>query len=113
MDTSLAGRKHRTEFTLGPHRWLRILDKVLLTILFIGLGVVFLIPFYWMVISSIRSPERIFADCRRTASRQLLLRRLKELDLLEKEAAAGSDDETLIKCQQERMEINQKLKKKL
>ena len=64
MDTSLAGRKHATEFTLGPHRWLRNLDKVLLTILFIGLGIVFLIPFYWMVISSIRSPERIFADAR-------------------------------------------------
>jgi ABC-type glycerol-3-phosphate transport system permease component len=62
MDASLAGRERASEFTIGSHRWQRIMGKVALTTLFIGLGIVFLIPFYWMVISSIRSPERIFAD---------------------------------------------------
>jgi ABC-type glycerol-3-phosphate transport system permease component len=62
MDASLARREHAAEFTLGPHRWQRTLSKVVLTTLFIVLGIAFLIPFYWMVISSVRSPERIFAD---------------------------------------------------
>lgn len=62
MDASLARREQASEFAIGAHRWQRILGKVVLTTLFIGLGVAFLIPFYWMVLSSIRSPERIFAD---------------------------------------------------
>jgi ABC-type glycerol-3-phosphate transport system permease component len=62
MDASLARREQATEFALGPHRWQRTLSQVILTLLFIGLGIAFLIPFYWMILSSIRSPERIFAD---------------------------------------------------
>ncbi|MCL4297566.1 MAG: carbohydrate ABC transporter permease [Anaerolineae bacterium] len=62
MDASLARREQAAEFALGPQRWQRSLGKTALTILFIGLGVVFLIPFYWMIVSSLRSPERIFAD---------------------------------------------------
>jgi ABC-type glycerol-3-phosphate transport system permease component len=62
MDASLARREQAPSLTIGSARWQRTLSKVVLTILFIGLGVVFIIPFYWMVISSIRSPERIFAD---------------------------------------------------
>ncbi|MBI1877887.1 MAG: carbohydrate ABC transporter permease [Chloroflexi bacterium] len=62
MDASLARREHATPLTIGPGRWQRTLSKVVLTTLFIGLGIAFLVPFYWMVLSSIRSPERIFAD---------------------------------------------------
>jgi len=62
MDASLARREQAAELTIGPDRWQRTLSKTVLTIMFIGLGIAFLIPFYWMVISSIRSPERIFAD---------------------------------------------------
>jgi ABC-type glycerol-3-phosphate transport system permease component len=62
MDASLARRTQAGEVTIGSHRWQRRLSKIVLTVLFIGLGIVFLIPFYWMIISSIRSPERIFAD---------------------------------------------------
>ncbi|HEX9923923.1 MAG TPA: carbohydrate ABC transporter permease [Anaerolineae bacterium] len=62
MDASLARREQITELTIGSHRWQRTLGKVILTTVFIALGIAFIIPFYWMVISSIRSPERIFAD---------------------------------------------------
>jgi ABC-type glycerol-3-phosphate transport system permease component len=62
MDASLARRERANEVAIGAHRWQRTLGKVVLTTLFIGLGIAFLIPFYWMVLSSTRSPERIFAD---------------------------------------------------
>lgn len=64
MDASLTHPKHTAEFTVSPHRWQRSLARAILTVLFIGLGIAFLIPFYWMVVSSLRSPERIFADSR-------------------------------------------------
>jgi ABC-type glycerol-3-phosphate transport system permease component len=62
MDATLVRREQASEFAIGGPRWQRSLGKVVLTTLFIGLGILFLIPFYWMVLSSIRSPERIFAD---------------------------------------------------
>ena len=62
MDASLTRRKQATELTLSPHHWQRSLGRGVLTILFIGLGIAFLVPFYWMIVSSLRSPERIFAD---------------------------------------------------
>ena len=58
-------------------------------------------------------PERIFADCRKAVTNHQLLSRLKELDHLQRVAEEHNDDEALMKCQQERIEINQKLKKKL
>jgi len=58
-------------------------------------------------------PEKIFADCRRAVANSLLVRRLKELDRLQKDAEERRDDLALVKFQQERIEINQKLKKKL
>lgn len=58
-------------------------------------------------------PEKIFADCRRAVANNLLLGRLKALDQLQKAAEENNDDSALVKCQQERVEINQKLKKKL
>ena len=61
MDAGLS-RDHASEFAIGPQRWRRNISKFIFTVLFIGLGAAFLIPFYWMVISSIRSPDRIFAD---------------------------------------------------
>lgn len=62
MDASLARHEQTNEPGIGAYRWQRILSKITLTTLFIGLGIAFLIPFYWMVLSSLRSPERIFAD---------------------------------------------------
>ena len=59
------------------------------------------------------NPEKILADCRRAVSNYLMRQRLKEIDLLEKDAHSAGDDSALMKCQRERMEINQKLKKKL
>jgi DNA primase len=58
-------------------------------------------------------PERIFADCRRAVVNGQMMSRLKELDRLQREAEERNDDVALMKCQQERIEINQKLKKKL
>jgi DNA primase len=58
-------------------------------------------------------PEKIFADCRRAVSSYLLRQRLKEIDQLEEAAHRSSDEAALVKCQRERIEINQKLKKKL
>ncbi|MCK6627445.1 MAG: carbohydrate ABC transporter permease [Anaerolineae bacterium] len=62
MDASLAHREQAAQLTIGPGRWQRTLSQVVLTLLFLVAGIVFLIPFYWMILSSIRSPERIFAD---------------------------------------------------
>jgi DNA primase len=59
------------------------------------------------------NPEKIFADCRRAASHYVLRVRLKEIGILEEEAQRDNDDAALVKCQRERIEINQKLKKKL
>ncbi|MGW8312107.1 MAG: DNA primase [Desulfuromonadales bacterium] len=59
------------------------------------------------------NPEKIFIDCRRAVSHYLLRQKLKEIDQLEREALSSNDEAALIKCQRERMEINQKLKKKL
>jgi DNA primase len=59
------------------------------------------------------NPEKIFADCHVAVSYFVLKQRRKEIDRLEEEAQRNNDDVTLMKCQRERMEINQKLKKKL
>jgi DNA primase len=59
------------------------------------------------------NPEKIFADCRRAAAHYTLRQRLKEISLLEERAQQENDEDALVKCQRERMEINQKLKKKL
>jgi DNA primase len=57
--------------------------------------------------------EKIFTDCRRAASNYTLKRRLKEIARLEEEARNNNDDVGLKSFLRERMEINQKLKKKL
>ncbi len=57
--------------------------------------------------------EKIFTDCRRAAGNYALKRRLKEIGRLEEEARNNNDDIGLTEYLRERMEINQKLKKKL
>jgi hypothetical protein len=59
------------------------------------------------------NPEKIFTDCRRAVSHSVLKQQLKEIDRREQVALSNNDDAALVKCQRERMEINQKLKKKL
>ena len=59
------------------------------------------------------NPEKIFADCHVAVSYFALKQRRKEIDRLEEEAQRNNDEVALMKCQRERMEINQKLKKKL
>ncbi|MGK2908030.1 MAG: DNA primase [Desulfuromonadales bacterium] len=59
------------------------------------------------------NPEKIFADCHVAVSHFVLKQRRKEIDRLEEEAQHNNDEAALMKCQRERMEINQKLKKKL
>jgi len=59
------------------------------------------------------NPEKILSDCRRSVSNYLLKQRLREVCRLEEEALSNNDEATLMQCQRERMEINQKLKKKL
>jgi DNA primase len=59
------------------------------------------------------NPEQIFDGCRQAAYRYTLKQRLNEISRLEKEAEDHGDDAALMNCQRERMEINQKLKKKL
>jgi DNA primase len=59
------------------------------------------------------NPEKIFADCHVAVSYFVLKQRRKEIDRLEEEAQRNNDEAALMKCQRERMEINQKLKKKL
>jgi len=59
------------------------------------------------------NPEKIFFDCRRAVSYYLLRQKLKEIDQRERAALHSGDEAALTKCQRERMEINQKLKKKL
>jgi DNA primase len=57
--------------------------------------------------------DKIFIDCRRAASNYALKRRLKEISSLEEKARNNNDEAGLMKYLRERMEINQKLKKKL
>lgn len=57
--------------------------------------------------------EKIFTDCRRAAGNHALRRRLTEIGRLEEEARNNNDEAGLRKYLRERMEINQKLKKKL
>jgi DNA primase len=59
------------------------------------------------------NPEKIFNDCRRAVSNAVLRQRLKKLDRFEQDAQGANDEAALMKCQRERIEINQKLKKKL
>lgn len=59
------------------------------------------------------NPEKIFTDCRVATSHFLLRQRRKEIDRLEEEAQRNNDEAALMQCQRERMDINQKLKKKL
>jgi ABC-type glycerol-3-phosphate transport system permease component len=40
----------------------RILTKVVVTVFFVFLATLFFIPFYWMIISSLRPPELIFVE---------------------------------------------------
>jgi DNA primase len=58
-------------------------------------------------------PEKIFLDCRRAVTNDLLKQRLKEISRLEDEAQSSKDDALLTQYLRERTEINQKLKKKL
>lgn len=57
--------------------------------------------------------DKIFTDCRLAASNYALKRRLKEIVSLEEEARNNNDEAGLMGYLRERMEINQKLKKKL
>jgi len=59
------------------------------------------------------NPELILSDCRRAVSNYLLKQRLKEVGQLEEDAQSNNDEAALERYQRERMEINQKLKKKL
>lgn len=59
------------------------------------------------------NPERILEDCRRAVSHALLRQRLQEVGQLEEAARQSHDEVILMACQRERLEINQKLKKKL
>jgi DNA primase len=59
------------------------------------------------------NPEKIFADCRKAVANVVLKQRLQEIRQIEEEARHNQDDATLEKCLRERIEINQKLKKKL
>jgi ABC-type glycerol-3-phosphate transport system permease component len=62
MDTSIARMEPVSEVVVGANRWQRTLGKVAMTTLFAILGLIFFIPFYWMVISSLREPQQIFAE---------------------------------------------------
>ena len=59
------------------------------------------------------NPEKIFEDCRQAVARTLLRQRLQEIHRLEDEARENNDEEALLNCLRERIEINKKLKKKL
>ena len=59
------------------------------------------------------NPEKIFTDCRRAVSNYVLKQRLKEIRRLEEEAQNNDDETALMQYLRERIEINQKLKKKL
>jgi len=59
------------------------------------------------------NPEKIFTDCRRAVSNYVLKQRLKEIRRLEEEAQSNDDETVLMQYLRERIEINQKLKKKL
>jgi DNA primase len=59
------------------------------------------------------NPEKILSDCRRAVSNYLLKQRLKEVGRLEEEAQNNNDEAALMQYLRERIEINQKLKKKL
>lgn len=62
MDTSIARMEPVSEIAVGTNRWQRTLGKMVMTTLFAMLGLIFFIPFYWMVISSLREPHQIFAE---------------------------------------------------
>ena len=62
MDTSIARMEPVSEVVVGANRWQRTLGKVVMTTLFAILGLIFFIPFYWMIISSLREPQQIFAE---------------------------------------------------
>ena len=62
MDTSIVRMEPVSEVVVGANRWQRTLGKVAMTTLFAILGLIFFIPFYWMVISSLREPQQIFAE---------------------------------------------------
>ncbi len=59
------------------------------------------------------NPEKIFTDCRRAVSNDVLKERLREICQLEIEARGNNDEAALEKYLRERIEINQKLKKRL
>jgi hypothetical protein len=59
------------------------------------------------------NPEKILTDCRLAVSKYLLKQRLKEVGRLEEEARNSNDEAALMQYLRERIEINQKLKKKL
>ncbi len=59
------------------------------------------------------NPEKLFEDCRKAMANAVLKQRLQEIRQVEEEARYNNDDAALEKCQRERTEINQKLKKKL
>ncbi len=59
------------------------------------------------------NPDQILADCRRAVNHALLRQRLQEVGRLEAAAREGRDEATLAACMRERLEINQKLKKRL
>lgn len=62
MSANLAHSGHTGEVVSAGSRWQRNLSKIVMTLLFVGIGIAFLIPFYWMIISSLRPPERIFSE---------------------------------------------------
>lgn len=55
-------------------------------------------------------PEKIFDDCRRAVEREVLERRIRQLDDLLKEALKNADGQQANAYMTERMEINRKLK---
>jgi ABC-type glycerol-3-phosphate transport system permease component len=53
--------KSVAEITQGAKSRLRV-SRSLLTLVFVILAALYFIPFYWMFISALRNPDRIFAD---------------------------------------------------
>lgn len=81
MDAKVARQESiaRESEPVSAHRLRRSLNKVALTTLFVVVGTVFLIPFYWMVISSLRAPDRIFADASNLIPSQITLESYQNL----------------------------------
>jgi DNA primase len=59
------------------------------------------------------NPEKIFTDCRRAVTNFVLKQRLMEIRQLEEEAQSNNDEVALVQYLRERIEINQKIKKRL